>query len=130
LVSHTDENELKAVSELFTNYINGDASPVIATGKSTLQPDGSAISWLSVGLQSLKLNVPFASIDGAISPIKSISIGTFDLTFFEDTPWAPAAASDNVQATLGMNQPFLPCRKLLMPSRAPLWFQLGHQGDF
>lgn len=53
LVPQTIPANLAAVSQLFTNYIKFESSPVIAIGESTLQPDGSEISWLSQGVQSL-----------------------------------------------------------------------------
>ncbi|KAJ6593726.1 hypothetical protein B0H19DRAFT_32612 [Mycena capillaripes] len=99
LHSHTDPSELAVVSTLFTNYLNGKVSPVIATGVSTLQNDNSSISWLSSGLQALKLNVPLVS-PTPIDPIRTISIGDFALVFSEDTPWAPSAESNSVQASL------------------------------
>ncbi|KAJ3838704.1 hypothetical protein F5878DRAFT_725102 [Lentinula raphanica] len=100
LIPQSGDNNLTVVSELFTNYLNGDSSDVIATGKSTLQADGTAISWLSQGLEALQLHVPFVSLSGAISPIKSIDIGNLGLVFAEETPWAPSAQSQSVQASL------------------------------
>ncbi|KIK68835.1 hypothetical protein GYMLUDRAFT_34828 [Collybiopsis luxurians FD-317 M1] len=100
LVPQSGESNLTAVSELFTNYLNGDNSTVVATGRSTLQTDGTEISWLSQGLQALQLNVPFVLQSGAISPIKSIDIGNLALQFSEETPWAPGAQSQAVQASL------------------------------
>ena len=96
----TDQGNLAVVSELFTNYLNGESSPVIATGQSTLQNDNSSISWLSQGLQSLKLNVPFKAFN-AINPIRSISIGNLGLEFDESSPWTPGAKSNSLQASLG-----------------------------
>ncbi|KAF9071074.1 hypothetical protein BDP27DRAFT_1419362 [Rhodocollybia butyracea] len=100
LIPQSGSNNLSVVSELFTNYLNGDDSDVIATGKSTLQADGTAISWLSEGLEALQLHVPFRSLAGAISPIKSIDIGNLALQFSEETPWSPSAESQSVQASL------------------------------
>ncbi|KAJ7928639.1 hypothetical protein B0H13DRAFT_1968281 [Mycena leptocephala] len=99
LHSHSDPAELVQVSQLFTNYLNGVVSPVIATGVSTLQNDGSTVSWLSSGLQALKLSVPLVS-PTPIDPIRAITIGDFALVFSEDTPWAPSAASNSVKASL------------------------------
>ncbi|PPQ99716.1 hypothetical protein CVT24_009699 [Panaeolus cyanescens] len=99
LQPHTDPSELAIVSELFTNYLNGEASPVIAKGVSTLQPDGTAISWLSQGLQDLSLNVPFQA-PGSIAPIKTITIAELALQFDAQQPWAPQAESNSVQASL------------------------------
>ncbi|KAF9047294.1 hypothetical protein BJ165DRAFT_1464966 [Panaeolus papilionaceus] len=99
LEPHTSASDLVVISELFTNYLNGDSSPVIAKGQSTLQPDGVAISWLSQGLQDLSLNVPFKA-PGTIAPIKTITIGELALQFDEQQPWAPQAESNSVQASL------------------------------
>ncbi|KAK7064212.1 hypothetical protein R3P38DRAFT_3165227 [Favolaschia claudopus] len=99
LEGHTDPSELAVVSELFTNYLNSISSPVIATGVSTLQNDNSSISWLSSGLQALKLNVPLVP-PTPINPIRAISIGDFALEFSQNTPWAPSAQSNTVQASL------------------------------
>ncbi|KAF5351977.1 hypothetical protein D9756_007389 [Leucocoprinus leucothites] len=91
--------DLPKVSTLFTNYLNGEASDVIASGQSTLQNDGSVIQWLSDGLQSLDLHVPFKS-SIPINPIRTIDIGDMALTFSPDTPWTPGAASSSVRASL------------------------------
>ena len=101
LVKQTDPTSLAVLSQLFTNYLNGDSSPVIAQGQSTLQPDGSIISWLSQGLQSLKLNVPFKPF-APIDPIRTISVGDLSLKFDKESSWTPAAESHSVQASLRM----------------------------
>ncbi|KAF4598358.1 hypothetical protein EYR38_006760 [Pleurotus pulmonarius] len=99
LVPHTSEAELAVMSDLFTRYLNGESSPVFATGRSTLQGDNSSISWLSDGLKSLRLEVPFKS-SLPIDPIKTISIGDFSLAFTEADPWSPTALSRTVEASL------------------------------
>ncbi|KAH9961311.1 hypothetical protein BC827DRAFT_1260505 [Russula dissimulans] len=100
LVPHNDsESELAVVGQLFTQYINSDTSPVVAQGVSTLQNDDTSVSWLSQGLQALRLNVPFKS-PAPISPIQSISIGSLSLSFSEAQPWAPVANSRGVQASM------------------------------
>ncbi|KAJ7647487.1 hypothetical protein FB45DRAFT_200334 [Roridomyces roridus] len=101
LEPQTKQANLDVVSQLFTNYLNSIPSPVIATGMSTLQSDGSAISWLSTGLQALDLNVPLVPPE-PINPINSISIGNFDLAFNADAPWAPSASSDTVKASIAL----------------------------
>lgn len=101
LVRQTDPNNLLLVSELFTNYLNSVESPVIATGVSTIQADGSIIPWLSQGLQALRLTVPFKPLV-PINPIQAISIGTLGLKFTEENPWAPTLQSNNVNATLSV----------------------------
>ncbi|KAF5320993.1 hypothetical protein D9619_001399 [Psilocybe cf. subviscida] len=103
LVPQTNANNLAAVSELFTNYLNSVASPVLATGRSTLQADGTSISWLSQGLQDLHLSVPFKPLK-PIDPIQSIEIGDLGLKFSAEQPWSPSLDSNSVHATL--NLPF------------------------
>jgi hypothetical protein len=93
--------DLPKVSELFTNYLNGEESPVVADGQSTLQNDGSVIQWLSDGLSALHLNVPFKSLV-PIDPIQAIDIGDMALLFSPETPWTPGAASSSVRASLSM----------------------------
>lgn len=88
------------MGKLFTAYLNGEASPVIAKGVSTKQEDGTDISWLSDGLSALSLNVPFQA-HTAINPIQSIDIGYLNLTFTPETAWSPKASSDQVRAKLG-----------------------------
>ncbi|KAK7690332.1 hypothetical protein QCA50_006989 [Cerrena zonata] len=102
LEPHNSSSELSVVSELFTNYLNGVPSDVIATGKSTLQSDGTEIAWLSTGLSALSLHVPFASLDGALNPIQNIAIGDLALAFADATPWAPSAESNSVRASVSL----------------------------
>ena len=99
LVPQTTTANLAAVSQLFTNYINFESSPVIAVGKSTMQPDGSQISWLSQGLQSLQLTVPFKP-SAPINPIRSIQIESMALAFTPETAWTPRTDSNSVHATM------------------------------
>lgn len=99
LVPQYGAQNLSEISQLFTNYINGDNSPVIAQGISTTQDDGTQISWLSIALQSLILNVPFKP-EAPLNPIRSIEIDELGLTFTEATAWTPAAASNAVHASL------------------------------
>ncbi|KAF8070285.1 hypothetical protein FPV67DRAFT_1755106 [Lyophyllum atratum] len=77
----TDPSDLAALSELFTNYLNGDSSPVIAT-------------W-----PALALAVPFKAFS-PIDPIRSITISNLDLQFDQNSPWTPNAESNSVQAKL------------------------------
>ncbi|KAK2467793.1 hypothetical protein APHAL10511_000088 [Amanita phalloides] len=99
LVRHDNPQELTVVSTLFTNYINGDESLVIATGQSALREDGTSISWLSSGLQALQLNVPFKPTT-AVNPINSITFGELSLVFDAHNPWSPIAHSDSVTASM------------------------------
>ncbi|KAF9222628.1 hypothetical protein BS17DRAFT_802839 [Gyrodon lividus] len=99
LVPQSTPSDLAMVSQLFTNYINFESSPVIAAGRSTLQPDGTVISWLSQGLQSLKLIVPFQSMT-PINPIRAIDIGSLALTFTPETAWTPRTDSNSVHASM------------------------------
>jgi len=91
---------LETVGELFSNYLNSEPGTiVVAQGVSTHQEDGSDISWLSQGLTSLLLNVPFVPAT-PINPIQSIDIGFLNLTFTPSTAWTPLTSSDNVFAAL------------------------------
>lgn len=101
LVPHNDTTELASVSSLFTNYLNGESSAVVAKGVSALQPSGDEISWLSAGISALSLNVPFINpSNGPIGPIKAITIEDMDLTFSEENPWAPVANTHHVFAQM------------------------------
>ncbi|KAI0773181.1 hypothetical protein BD413DRAFT_603560 [Trametes elegans] len=100
LIPQSGDSALATVSELFTQYLNGEASDVIAQGQSSIQLDGSAISWLSQGLEALALHVPLKAPGGAISPIKSITIGDMALAFSVQAPWGPIANSRTVQAAM------------------------------
>lgn len=106
LVPQTKASDLAAVSQLFTNFLNHETSPVLATGKSTIQSDGTAISWLSQGIESLTLTVPFQSA-APINPIRSIDIGSLALTFAPENAWNPRADSNSVYASMGNKQ--CPC---------------------
>ncbi|KAF9256224.1 hypothetical protein L218DRAFT_1027477 [Marasmius fiardii PR-910] len=50
---------LTKIGTLLSNYLNGVESPVVAIGKSTVQEDGTEVSWLSKGFRALQLQVPF-----------------------------------------------------------------------
>ncbi|KAF8557967.1 hypothetical protein OG21DRAFT_1504634 [Imleria badia] len=99
LVPQTTASNLAVVSQLFTNFLNHQSSPVLATGKSTTQSDGTEISWLSQGLESLTLTVPFQSA-APINPIRSIDIGSLALTFTPETAWNPRTDSNSVYASM------------------------------
>ena len=90
---------LSEISQLFTNYINGDNSPVVASGLSTVQNDGTEISWLSIALQALHLTVPFKPL-APLNPIRTIDIDELGLGFTPDTAWTPSAESNSVHASL------------------------------
>jgi len=123
LVPARDSADLAKVSTLFTNYINGDVSTVIATGQSTLQNDGSVIQWLSDGLQVLRLQAPFKSFI-PINPIPAIDIGNMELIFSPETPWTPRVASSSVRASLSTFSSGLgPLRELTIFDSAALRIQ-------
>jgi hypothetical protein len=101
LIKQYGSQNLTLLSQLFTNYLNHDLSPVKAIGRSAiLASDGSTISWLSDGLKSLTMNIPFRSPE-PINPIRSIDILSLSLDFNVTNPWAPLAISRNVNAELG-----------------------------
>ena len=101
MVTQTRAADLEKVGKLFTAYLNGDAAPVIARGVSTTQADGTKISWLSEGITALTLQVPLKA-PNAINAIQSIEIGYLNLTFTDDTAWAPMATTDDLQAKLSL----------------------------
>lgn len=101
MVSHSAAADLQRIGKLFTAYLNGDAAPVIARGVSTTQADGTKISWLSDGITALALEVPLKA-PNAINAIQSIDIGYLNLTFTDDTAWAPMATTDALQAKLSL----------------------------
>ena len=99
LVPQYGTQNLSEISQLFTNYINGDNSPVIASGLSTVQNDGTEISWLTIALQALRLTVPFKPL-APLNPIRTINIDELGLGFTPDTAWTPSAESNSVHASL------------------------------
>lgn len=52
---------LAQLSTLFSNYLNGVATPVTARGLDVTLPNGETIAWLKKGIQALVLNVPLRS---------------------------------------------------------------------
>jgi hypothetical protein len=103
LVDHSgDVQALALLSELFTGYIKGEALPTIAQGVSATLPDGQQIDWISRGIKALKLQVPLQSPTGPIGPIKSITIGAFNLVYDPAAPYAPTASSDTLSAGVGL----------------------------
>jgi hypothetical protein len=100
LVQQYGAHNLSLLSQLFTGYINHEMVPVTAVGKSAiLASDGSIISWLSDGLQSLSLDIPLQSAQ-PINPIRSIDIADMSLDFSATNPWSPLANSQHVTAGL------------------------------
>ncbi|CEH17102.1 Protein of unknown function DUF3712 [Ceraceosorus bombacis] len=102
LVPHADNStELDLLGELFTNYINGDVSPVTAVGVSTQQADGREISWLSQGLKALRANIPFQSPE-PIDPIKGIQIDYLSLVYNQERPFNPDIFSNDLTGTFAL----------------------------
>jgi len=101
MIHHTDSSELSEIGQLFTAYLNGDTAPVTAKGLSTMQDDGSRISWLSDGITALNLEVPLKA-PNAINAIQSISIDYLNLVFTNETAWSPETSSDGLHAKLSL----------------------------
>lgn len=101
MIPQSSASDLEKVGRLFTAYLNGEAAPVTARGVSTVQSDGSRISWLSDGISALTLQVPLKA-PHAIDAIKDISIGYLNLTFSKDSAWAPMTTTDDLQAKLSL----------------------------
>jgi hypothetical protein len=103
LVDHTgDQAALDKLGIVFSNYLNGVATPVQAVGRSVTLPGGVTPAWLVQGIKPLVLNVPLKSPTGRISPIKSITIQTFNLAYTPQTAYAPTASSPLVLAGIGL----------------------------
>ncbi|KAH9850917.1 hypothetical protein C2E23DRAFT_886961 [Lenzites betulinus] len=100
LVPQSGESALASVSQLFTQYLNGEQSDVVAEVLSPVTEAGVVVGWLSEGLRALNLHVPFKTAGGAINPIKSIEIGDMALAFNASAPWSPVANSRTVQASM------------------------------
>jgi len=88
LPAQDNQTALNILGELFTNYINSDLSIVEARGISTTQANGDIISWLTVGLQELKAQIPFIPPE-PINPIKGITIDYVSLVYKRDLPYNP-----------------------------------------
>jgi hypothetical protein len=101
MAPHTSASDLDKIGKLFTAYLNGDASPVTAQGVSTTQSNGQRISWLSDGITALALQVPLKS-PNPINAIQGIQIGYLNLTFTENTVWAPMTSTDDLHAQLAL----------------------------
>ncbi|KIJ47323.1 hypothetical protein M422DRAFT_164299, partial [Sphaerobolus stellatus SS14] len=100
LIQQTGSENLATIGELFSNYLNSEpGTMVVAKGVSTHQQDGGDISWLSQGLQSLSLNVPFIPAV-PVNPIQAIEIGFLNLSFTPQSAYAPLTSSDSVLAAL------------------------------
>jgi hypothetical protein len=64
------------LGRLLIQYSNSDAPLLVVQGVSTLQNDNTSISWLSEGVQALRLDVPIVA-----SPIVQNLIDGVSLTF-------------------------------------------------
>ncbi|GAA95808.1 hypothetical protein E5Q_02465, partial [Mixia osmundae IAM 14324] len=98
-----NDTALAQLGVLFTNYVNGDATPVVAVGRSVTLPNGEVIGWLAQGIRALQLQVPLKSPTGPLNPIKSIQIQVFSLLFGDPTmSYQPTASSNNLKASIGL----------------------------
>ncbi|WFD44515.1 hypothetical protein MPSI1_003183 [Malassezia psittaci] len=97
-----NETALNILGDLFTRYINGDVSNVLAIGTNVIAANGNTPTWLGEGIKTLKIPVPFQSPQ-LINPIKSITIKQFNLSYYDDSdPYGPTASSDSLSAELGL----------------------------
>ncbi|KAG8833980.1 hypothetical protein FRC17_009762 [Serendipita sp. 399] len=99
MIPQSSGSDLVKIGKLFTAYLNGEGSPVHARGVSTMQSDGSRISWLSDGITALTLEVPLKA-PNTINAIKSITIGYLNLTFTPESAWSPQSSTDELQAKM------------------------------
>ncbi|MCO5589830.1 hypothetical protein L7F22_043799 [Adiantum nelumboides] len=101
LPAQDNQTALNILGELFTNYINSDLSIVEARGISTTQANGDIISWLTVGLQELKAQIPFIPPE-PINPIKGITIDYVSLVYKRDLPYNPDLFSNDLKGKLSV----------------------------
>lgn len=99
-----NQTALDILGELFSAYLNGYTSPVVAVGREMTLADGSHVTWLDRAITKLQLQVAFASPTGAISPIKSITLGTLGLAFDPSgrQSYAPIMTSNTTFASFGL----------------------------
>ncbi|SCV70806.1 BQ2448_3568 [Microbotryum intermedium] len=103
LVPYADDpTALEMLSQVFSNYLNGDATPVEARGARVALPGGNVVGWLTTGVSALVLNVPLKSPTGPIRPITGITIQQLSLAFDPSAPYAPQANSSAVSATFAL----------------------------
>ncbi|KAM0750211.1 hypothetical protein T439DRAFT_247618 [Meredithblackwellia eburnea MCA 4105] len=103
LIPYTNDTAaLAKLSTVFSNYLNGYATPTQARGRSVTLPSGDTPDWLQKGIQALILNVPLQSPTGRISPINAITIEALSLQFDPAQPYAPMANSSDVSAAFGL----------------------------
>ncbi|SGY79107.1 BQ5605_C008g05044 [Microbotryum silenes-dioicae] len=103
LVPYADDPvALQKLSQVFSNYINGDATPVVARGAKVALPGGNVVGWLTTGVSALVLNVPLTSPTGPIRPITGITIQQLSLAFDPTAPYSPQANSSAVSATFAL----------------------------
>ncbi|KAI9279037.1 hypothetical protein BC943DRAFT_298272, partial [Umbelopsis sp. AD052] len=101
MVPLNNPNDLAVVSVLFSNYLAGIPSNTTATGVSAA-PDGvHPVSWLSQGLESVKLDVSLAP-NSALQIITGVTMGNLDLVFTNATAYSPATSAPNVTANFVM----------------------------
>lgn len=91
---------LDVLGQVFSAYISDETVPIKAKGVYATQANGDNISWLSAGVEALTIDVPLKA-PNPIDPIKSIEIGYMNLSFTEETEWAPVVNTNEVTAELG-----------------------------
>lgn len=96
-----NETAINGLGELMTKYINHEVADTVAVGEYAKSPTGELPSWLIKGVRAMTLSVPLQSPE-PINPLKSIEIGTFNLSFNNDNPYEPIASSDSLSATMAL----------------------------
>ena len=96
-----NQTAINGLGDLMTKYINHEIADTVAVGDYVKSPTGVLPSWLVLGVRALTLSVPLQSPE-PINPLKSIEIGTFNLSFSNDNPYEPIASSDSLSATMAL----------------------------
>ena len=126
LVPHLENSTaLDDLGQVMTKYINHDIAPTFAIGSYAKPQIGIIPSWLQRSVRAMTLSVPLQSPE-PINPIKSIEIGTFNLTFSKDSPYEPVASSDALSAQMWM--PFgIPLTVVSTQNAITIWAEDGSE---
>ncbi|RUP06159.1 hypothetical protein BC936DRAFT_140453 [Jimgerdemannia flammicorona] len=115
MLPQTTPEALAQISDLMSRYIGNLVSNTVRSSFSLFRiksrktaagvsaaPDGvNPVNWLSEGFKSVTLKVPLQAPSG-IQLITGITLGSMNLAFNAQTPYAPMASSDNVSANFKM----------------------------
>ncbi|KAL0075855.1 hypothetical protein J3Q64DRAFT_1811555 [Phycomyces blakesleeanus] len=97
---HDSPSGLKAVNEVFTNYISAKDSIVSVKGTSVSGPNGE-VGWLTTAFKALNIeNVILPGPSAKPKLITAVTMKNMQLDFTTKNPYAPPASSTLVEAQL------------------------------